>query len=106
MSHPYLDIWLRGTTCDKPHIKREVLLESETHIVLKHGAHAEHINRFTGSLNCWSFARLYLKSDFEATAKEFDYHINLRAKYLKEWTGRINLKRVRADCEELGAVFP
>lgn len=105
MSHPYLDAWLRGTTCQKRHIKREVLFENDTHIVLKHHSHAEYCGRAYGTQTCGAYAKLYEKKAFEDQCRDFLY-AGMFTACLKEWKGRINLKRVREDCKTLGVEFP
>lgn len=105
-NHPILEKWLSDTTCNKYHIKRSVLFENETHIVLKHGSHAEYCGRFSGVQTCNAYAALYLKSDLQEG--KGDRNSTLRGGlfgYLKRWEGRINKALVLEDCARMGVVF-
>lgn len=88
------DTWLSGTTCYRH--RRAVLLENETHIILKHFAHAEYTTRMTGVVNCPAYAKLYPKT---AKIDRIDHS------QLLVWTGRTSIKRIIADCLAIGVIF-
>lgn len=98
--HPILDIWLSGTTCSHPRIKRSVLFENDTHIVLKHSSHSEYMGRFSGVATCRAYAMLVEKTSFSN-----DRDVLYGFGGIKRWEGRINPKTVLADCAALGIVF-
>jgi len=104
-----LSEWLRGCTCTVWRKKpiRRILLENDTHIVLKHESHAEYINRFDGNSTCAAYAVLYLKSDIEANPDGLWAGLGLdKIPVLKRWCGgRIAASRVRNDCAADGIIF-
>lgn len=76
------------------------MFESATHIVLRHYAHADYCGPMIGSKCCNSFAALYLRETaLEAKGIEFGCH------QIKRWDGRLNVERIRYDCEALGIRF-
>lgn len=95
--------WLVGTTCAaKANDVREVMFFNETHIVLKHRSHAEYTGRAYGSSSCTAYARLYRRDELVAAMdRRGAYHLDP----IKEWTGRINPRRVLEECAELGVEF-
>lgn len=99
IKHPLLFDWLRGTTCYRPHVYREVLFENEVYIVFKHGSHPEYINRFDGSKTCRAYAALYRKTDLKG--RTLYYGDN----ELRRWEGRVSKKTVLAECAQMGIVF-
>lgn len=95
--------WLVGTTCaQKARDPREVLFANATHIVLCHRAHAEYTGRMSGTTTCRTYARLYVISELVAS---FHRYGGMSAPFLKEWTGRLNVKAIRKECADLGIVF-
>lgn len=102
IKHPILKKWLNGTTCYHYNVMREVVAENEEYIILKHGSHAAYINRFSGNSTCVSYARLFKKEDL---LKEFSHNDTMGDHPIKEWVGRISLKKVFQDCEDLGVKF-
>lgn len=102
--HPILQRWLGGSTCSNSTVRRSVLFESETHIILRHYAHASYCGRMYGSKNCEAYAALYLKADF-ATARPNDRIWMLGSGHLKQWAGRLSRARVLDDCKDMGISF-
>ncbi len=100
--HPILKKWLNGTTCYHYNVMREVVAENEEYIILKHGSHPSYINRFSGNSTCGSYARLFKKFDL---IKEFDRNDTMGEHPIKEWTGRLSVKTILKDCENLGIIF-
>tara|TARA_R110000744_G_scaffold266572_1_gene380594 strand:- start:222 stop:545 length:324 start_codon:yes stop_codon:yes gene_type:complete len=52
-----LERWLAGSTC--LHHKRTVFWEQGDYYILKHWAHAEYCDRFSGTQNCGAYYDLY-----------------------------------------------
>lgn len=107
MTHPYLDVWLQGSTCHRPK-RLEVMFENDKFIVLKHRAHSDYVDRSSKSQNCEAFAHLYAKADFERHAKTMPHHMayfSMQKLALKEWTGRIYPRRVQEECAAMGVKF-
>ena len=105
MPRDYLKAWLSLTTCAGAAVKRSVLFENDDYIVLKHNSHSSYSGRYLGSGTCGSYAVLFRKADVDANWHDFRYG-SPRLAALKQWSGRISPSRVRAECSELGIVFP
>lgn len=99
--HALLGGWLKATTCSDYRVRRSVLLENETHIVLKHNSHSAWCGRFSGHGTCGAYAHLYAKETLLTGRRNLAYGEGA----LKCWEGRIALSRVRFDCEALGVNF-
>ena len=80
------------------------MFENETHIVLRHYSHAEYCGRWVGSKTCESYAKLHTKEEI-AQQRLHNGHGGIFMPWVKEWRGRINPKRVLADCKDLGVEF-
>jgi len=103
-SEEILRWWLSGTTCKNVYTKRTILLENDTHILLKHGAHASYVGRVSGVVTCPAYACLYLKSIFAIDSLS----ITRGQGEIKQWGGeggRLSLKKIRRDCEAFGVIF-
>lgn len=103
--HPILKRWLAGTTCFRNHVRRSVLFENQTHIVLKHNSHATYVDRMSGTRCCQAYAALYRKSDLAFDAKQSNRNLLLGYGALLHWTGRISRARILAECNEMGIDF-
>lgn len=98
--------WLVGTTCHRDVVKRSVLLENDTHVVLKHNAHAEYCGRSSGVSCCQSYAKLYAKAIFDENFPDYRRSMFYGDNELLMWEGRINKTKVLADCQQqLGVIF-
>ena len=96
-----LDRWLMGYTCHAPHNRREIMLETDTHIVLKHFGHMGYTDRVRGVTYCPAYAHLYLKKALYMDNRAIMYGRDP----VKEWKGReTTLKRVTSDCKAMGVL--
>jgi hypothetical protein len=99
-----LKAWLQGTTCNRPACKRSILFENDTHIVLKHNAHAEYCGRGSGTQNCEAYASLYCKAAFDLTYRHCRVTLYGDGALLR-WMGRISKAKVLAECKTIGVTF-
>jgi hypothetical protein len=105
-NHPLLEKWLSATTCDKVWVRRSVLFENDTHIVLKHNSHASYCGRFYDNTACRALAKLYLKSTLLHTdASGGTPHLGQGSGELKRWDGRSSLREVFEECRQMGVSF-
>jgi hypothetical protein len=105
-NHPILAKWLSATTCDTVWVRRSVLLENGTHIVLKHNSHASNCGRFYDNTACRAYAKLYLKSTLLHTdASGGTPNLSQGSGELKRWDGRISLREVLEACRQMGVSF-
>lgn len=105
--HEIVNKWLVGTTCSRWSKKpiKSILFENNTHIILKHRAHSEYCGRATGTLNCESYAELYLKSDFEENGVPSSLTGFMGKRALIRWEGRLSKKKILSDCNHIGIIF-
>lgn len=83
---------------------REVFFSSLTHIVLKHRAHAEYVDRGSKVQTCGAHADLYDRKALVAAIKH-GQHDSYRLKPLKTWEGRVGRSKIASDCVALGVTF-
>jgi hypothetical protein len=107
MSHPILDIWLEGTTCNRNTVTKSVLFENDEYIILKHHSHAEYCGRGSGTQTCGVYACLYNKTDIAEYFKDHKYSFNtIQCKiHWKMWEGRLNKKDILQYCADVGIIF-
>lgn len=100
---PILDVWRDSLAC--PLDGRSVVLENDKHVVLKHASHSAWYNKglVYAKETCGVFAELYDKNLHKSGQGIFMVLTGLGG--VKRWPGRVNLKKIIADCAGMGIIF-
>ncbi|AQH05692.1 hypothetical protein A9R05_42500 (plasmid) [Burkholderia sp. KK1] len=104
ITNPLFRRWLEGTTCGRSS-RRKILLESDNYIVLKHGSHADYVDRMTGSKACRAYAALYRKADIAERDGKYNQSLQIGDGKLACWEGRTNLSHILDECQAMGISF-
>lgn len=103
--HPFLKYWLSATACSDCYVRRKVVFENNTHIILHHYSHASYSGRFSDNNTCAAYQKLYLKSDLFNINGKPTVSLIQGDKELIRWDGRLNKSRLLDDCSANGIIF-